>query len=391
MLPWPTIGGIEVATLRVAEAAREKGFEAVAYCPGPDCDVAVLFRERGFEIAQLERVEPSVRRPVPFLRESVRIASDLKRRRIELMHCSDILAAYYAGVAGRMRRIPVLSHVRNRYSDLPAREKAYLRPVQHFAFVSQDTWRTFALHVAQKKGSVIYDGVTQSAPMAAATEFEVGSVRSELGIEPDETVIGMVARVAPQKDYFTLIQAAVSVLKSQAKCRFVIIGDHSGAESYRMHYAEVKAALVEAGIADRFLFTGFRSDTQRLLRALDVFVLSTHVEGFPLVLLEAMEQALPVVATRVDGVPEIIHDGQTGLLHEHLDSQGLANALIAVIQDRSLGERLGRNGQTLARTEFSQERFATSVAELYNMVLLRYSRSSLIRDVVPVNGFEIPV
>ena len=100
---------------------------------------------------------------------------------------------------------------------------------------------------------------------------------------------------APLKDYFTLARAARRILQAEPQTRFLIVGDYTSAKTYREHYQGVRQVLEECCVADSFIFTGHRQDVSRLLSAFDVFVLSTHREGLPLVILEAMAQAKPVV------------------------------------------------------------------------------------------------
>jgi glycosyltransferase involved in cell wall biosynthesis len=178
-----------------------------------------------------------------------------------------------------------------------------------------------------------------------------------------------VARVAPIKDYRTLVGAAKSVISRLPMTYFLIIGDTTGAGSYQRHFEEVRSMLSDAGILEHFVFTGFRNDVDRLLAAMDVVTLVTHSEGLPLVLLEAMARGKPVVATAVGGIPEIIRDGETGLLHQHMDEQGLYVALASLLTDQVLAQRLGASGAKFVQENFSVERFASDLTGLYEDLL----------------------
>jgi glycosyltransferase involved in cell wall biosynthesis len=167
----------------------------------------------------------------------------------------------------------------------------------------------------------------------------------------------MMARVAPQKDYFTLARAARRILQAEPQTRFLIVGDCTSAETYREHYQGVLRVLEDCRVADSFIFTGHRQDVSRLLSALDVFVLSTHREGLPLVILEAMAHAKPVVATAVDGVPEIVQDGKTGLLCAHEDDVQLGEHVLSLLRDRGRATRIAEAGRQLVQTRFSTEEF----------------------------------
>jgi glycosyltransferase involved in cell wall biosynthesis len=185
----------------------------------------------------------------------------------------------------------------------------------------------------------------------------------------DAKVVGMVARVAPAKDFATLARAAARVFAVRPDVRFLVVGDHSSAESYREHYALVRQMLCAEGVSDRFIFTGHRGDVARLVGALDAFVLSTHTEGLPLVILEAMAQGKPVVATAVGGVPEVVADGETGLLHPPGDDARQAAHLLSLLGDEALAARLGVAGRRRVETDFTPERCAAEMARLYRDVL----------------------
>jgi len=178
-------------------------------------------------------------------------------------------------------------------------------------------------------------------------------------------VIGMTARVSAQKDYVTLARAAKRVLDGVPDARFVIVGDHERHDAHREHYALVQRELARLGVADAFVFTGFRSDVARVMGAFDVFVLSTHFEGLPLVILEAMAMELPVVATAVNGIPELITSDSVGLLAPHEDEEKLAGQLLALLRDPARARRVAAGGRELVERQFSARAFGESIAALY--------------------------
>jgi len=113
------------------------------------------------------------------------------------------------------------------------------------------------------------------------------------------------------------------------------------------------------------MFTGFRDDVPQLLSGLDVSVLATNFEGFGLVIVEAMAQGTPVVATDVEGVTEIITDKVTGLLHRPADDADLAEKILSLLSNRTLGESLVEAGRRLVENRFTIRQFAASIASLY--------------------------
>lgn len=362
-LPWTGVGGTEQATLRIAEAISED-YSHVMFCRKDAPPVGDFFAQAGFETVAFEPITPSYRHAFDYWRASAALARTLKEREINLVHCADVAAAFTAALAGRIARIPVLCHVRNRHNGLRQREKRFLRFVNKFAFVSKDTWQRFGYRVRSGRGVVIYDGIDTDPPPP-----EFPDIRRELGLERDTKMICSVARVAPQKDFITLSRAAAAVVRNYPNVRFVVVGDHLNLSEHRDHYANVKQALDENGLASYFIFTGFRTDVASFLSNADLFVLCTHFEGLPLVILEAMSHGLPVVATAVDGIPEIIQDGKTGLLHRHEDANQLSDLLLALLNDEPLAARLGAAAHESVKSKWSRERFAADMSALYRSLL----------------------
>lgn len=368
ILPWPSVGGTELATLRLARAVAPR-YQSKVFCLQDATKVSKLFSDQGFETVSYQPIVPSYRHLTRFLRESYALAQEFKRHEIDIVHCSDILAAYYAAVAGRMANLPVLSHVRCRHEEIRRRDANFLRAVNKFIFVSQDTWRTFGYDVSAHRGRVIYDGIDIPGPARGAdVGREKRAVLAEFGLPETTRIIGMVARVAPTKDFETLAKAAARLAPTHPDVRFMIVGDNSLEAVHREHYEEIRAVLTSLGLESRFVFTGFRADVSRLIAALDMFVLSTHVEGFPLVILEALAHAKPVVATAVGGIPEIIVNDVTGLLSPPRDEFALAAKMEAVLQFEELACRLGAAGRESVERNFSSERFAANMLNLCDRV-----------------------
>ncbi len=366
ILPFPSVGGTEHATLRIAQVVDASRFSSVAFGLPEADSVRSLFVAAGVPCTAYEPAVPSYRDIAGYFRASFRLAREFKRQRVDLVHCADLLAAHHAGLAGRLARVPVLCHVRNRFVESSWRDCSFLWPVDKFVFVSRNTWSQFGCRVSGARGMVVYDGI--DSPPAAPDAGDARSVREELGLRSDVPLIGMLARVTPQKDYPTLIKAARRVLDQRPDVRFLVAGDYE-APANRAHYKQVQQTLADYDVSHAFVFTGYREDVPRILNAVDVFVLSTHWEGLPLVILEAMSSAKPVVATAVDGIPEVVEHDKTGLLFPHEDDGQLAAHILAILNDRALAERLAAAGRQLVEARFTMERFAAHMTDVYAQLL----------------------
>ncbi len=212
---------------------------------------------------------------------------------------------------------------------------------------------------------MIYDGLDVLPSDREQSERDRAAIRSEFEISREEIVIGMLARVTPQKDYDTLVAAAKRVVDVNPAVRFMICGDHSSTPESREHFAYVRGRIEQEGLSRKFVFTGFRNDVRRLLQAFDVSVLSTHQEGLPLVLLEAMAESKPLVATAVDGVPELVSDGVNGFLVAHGDAEALAARVLELMKNPELRARLGEAGRSTVLKKFTAKQFSESLAWMY--------------------------
>ena len=181
--------------------------------------------------------------------------------------------------------------------------------------------------------------------------------------------IGIIARLAPQKGHRVLFDALPAILSRVPEARVRVVG-HEELSTV----AELRAYAAARGVAERVQFDGFRGDVPSLLRELDLVVLPSLWEGFGLGLLEAMAAGLPVVATAVGPVPEVVVDGQTGLLVPPEDPPALAEAVARVLLDPALAERLGRAGRARVEQEFTVERTVERTDALYRELLAGVGR-----------------
>lgn len=370
ILPWPGVGGVELATLRVAQAVEQYGFHSVAFCLSSAQPTIDFFTRSGLETATWEPELPDLRHLRGFIYRSLQLSRELTRREIDIVHCSDLPAGGYTALAGRLAGLPVICHIRNRFtSRLPGLQAGILKTVDRFAFVSRDTWRRFPHRVSPRRGVVVYDGIEAGTDEPHARAEHSRSVREEFGIPDAAKIVGMVARVDQQKDYLTLAKAAARVVAQQPNVRFLIVGSHSIEPIHREHYEKVKQMLSECGVTDQFIFTDFRRDVNRLMQAMDVFVLSTHYEGLPLVVLEAMALGAPVIATAVDGIPEVVTHHETGLLFPHADDEQLAAHIQALLSDPDQAAALGAAARRFISEHFNQGQFTSSLVSLYCDVL----------------------
>ncbi len=164
------------------------------------------------------------------------------------------------------------------------------------------------------------------------------AVRVSLGVDARTLLVGNVAALAPHKAQNDLLRAAARVLARRGDVRFFIVGE--GALR-----SELEALSRELGISERVVFTGFRTDALDLLRAFDLFVLSSYLEGLGTSIMDAHALGVPVVATRTGGIPELIDDGVTGLLVPPRQPEALADAILRFLGDEPLRRACAEAGR----------------------------------------------
>jgi glycosyltransferase involved in cell wall biosynthesis len=202
----------------------------------------------------------------------------------------------------------------------------------------------------------VYHGL--ETPVTDELEREGARIRRELGVAAGDFLVGNVGRLAPQKGQRHLI-GAMPMLLARVPSAHALIAGGGDLEDYLRDLAD------EVGVAERVHVLGPRRDVPALMHAIDAFVMPSIWEGFGLVLLEAMAAARPIVASRVATIPEVVVDGETGLLVPPGDAAALAEALARLAASSDLRRELGERGRERLSREFSVEKMVGDTELLY--------------------------
>lgn len=185
--------------------------------------------------------------------------------------------------------------------------------------------------------------------------------RLELGVPPDAPLVGVIARMEPEKGHPTLLEAWPLVLRHVPAARLLVVGEGSRQAALERHARRLGLLADPAAV----LFTGRRDDVAAIVAALDVAVLPSYREAQGVSLLEAMGMARPIVASRVGGIPEFVEDCVTGLLVPPRDRAALAGALVRVLADRALAQRLGTAAREVVRERYCLDAMVRRIEGLY--------------------------
>jgi glycosyltransferase involved in cell wall biosynthesis len=195
------------------------------------------------------------------------------------------------------------------------------------------------------------------------TQAPSRTLHEEFGLPAGVPLVGVVARLEPEKGHPTLLDAWPLVLREAPQARLLIVGEGSRREALEEQAREL--GLLGLGLQNTVVFTGRRDDVPAVVASLDVALLPSYREAQGVSLLEAMALARPIVASRVGGVPEFVADGVTGLLVEPRDPAALAGAIVRVLRDHALADALGRNGRALIRERYCIDVMVRRVEDLY--------------------------
>ena len=293
-------------------------------------------------------------------RQALAFARWCTRHRIELVQTVDFYTNTFALPAAAFARVPVrIGSRRGHNRDRSPAQLAMQRAAYRCAHAIVANSAAIAAHLRGER--VRPDKVTIISNGLDLADFTPAPARQ------NRRRVIVVANLRPEKGYDVLIDAAVDVLRRYPDAHFNCVG--AGPLQ-----AGLEARLAAHNIRDAFTFLGQRDDVPSLLATADMFVLPSRNESFPNVVLEAMASALPVVATAVGGVPELVDHGRTGLLCPPGDPQALADRVCRVMAHPDLAARLGAAARRDVQARFSFTRMVADIDALYRRELARRGR-----------------
>jgi glycosyltransferase involved in cell wall biosynthesis len=359
----PFRGGAEEHLLSLLTATGHYGFTPLLAAPAP------LLEMMAKELAMfgVKSVAIALPSPLNWMRFIAQLAGILKREHIDLVHCHSVIGSLCAISASRLvgsRPIVETCHGREFWREGKSIKGSFWvdrqasRFVDRFIAVSEAT----AQFLRESKGIsgdkivVIRNGRDLTSLLPPNT-LQIAKARAELGVGDEGTVL-LLGRLAKEKGHALLLDA-LKALGSRHPALTAMFAGVGPLET------QLKAMCAAAGLADRVRFLGYRRDLQRLLAAADLVVMPSISEGLPLAAIEALAAARPIVASDTGGVPEVVVDGETGLLIPTGDAGALAQAMHRLLVDPGLALRLGTNGRRFVERHFDLRGQIESTMALY--------------------------
>ena len=362
ILPFLDFGGVQTHRLTIAKYIDRDRDDIRMCCLSGYGAIAKEIEEIGIPVRSFE-VNPRIPNP----RAIYRIYKYLRREKPDIVHTAVIEANFHGVLASYLAQVAVIiAEEVGVPADRGKRGRFMNRLIVHLSdriVTKANAVRDYLIeqeNIPSTKISVIYNPVDKSL-----FERYLGDEEPPNFIDRDDAiVIGTVGRLSSEKGHIYLLKAFQLVLKEMENLELIVVGDGTLKE-YLVRFSQ------DGEFYDKVIFTGLRRDVPKLLNAMDIFVLPSLTEGLPNALLEAMCSGLPVVASKVGGVPEVVDDGINGFLVEPKDTEALADAILRVISmDEDTRREMGRKGREKVIAKFSPEMYIEKLTSLYESLLI---------------------
>ncbi len=357
------VGGLEIMVLNLLRKINRERYEPSICTFQTGGDLKKEFELMEIPIFIAERKEGWDFR-LPF-----KLSKLLTKEKIDLIHTHNAVPWLYGGIAAKILNSKLLFHTE--HANLYPEKKKLILAEKYLSNITNEIIadvKKVADYLEKEEGicpnkiKVIFNGV--DVGKYESVKINTISKKRELGINEDNLIIGIVARLNKVKDHNNLLNAFRIVSQSIDEAKLLIIGD-----------GELKQELInysnKIGIDKKVIFLGNRRDIPELLKILDVFVLSSISEGLPLTILEAMAAGVPVIATNVGGNKEVVLHEETGLLVPERDSKELADAINIVLKNKEKANLFSINGLIRVKQYFSLDQMVKKYERLYEGHLLK--------------------
>jgi glycosyltransferase involved in cell wall biosynthesis len=323
------VGGMESCVLQLVERLPRERFATTVICP-QEGELAERLRALDVEVV----VTPIGEEP-PWV--SVQLATALvQSARVDVLHAHMAPAHLLAALAGRLTGRPVLTTLHARQLSVLDLELHRSAGTHINAVCRQSYFHALGLGVDPAQLSCIPNGVDvqRFRPRTDAEATDAADLRCALALEGDAPLVGFVGRLSVEKGPEVFVRTALHLHRHFPRAHFVLIGEGP-------QRASLQALAERHGLQHCVHFAGLRADMPACYRELDLVVGSSWSEALPLALMEALASGVPVVATRVGGVPELIAHGLTGFLATPGDHEGLSTHMATLLADPALRRRMG--------------------------------------------------
>jgi glycosyltransferase involved in cell wall biosynthesis len=357
-------GGAQQVCYDLATRLHGDEFTVEVAC-APGGPLVEKLKKSGIKVHQINSLKRDFS-PIQDLKCLFQLYSLIRRGKYQIVHCHSTKAGILGRIAAWLARVPRIYFTVHGWGFYNEQEYGW---AQRILILAERLCARFSTKIICVSENDLKQGLARK--IARAGKFTLirngvamenlnrtGSLRREINATDEEVVFGMVARLHYPKDPILYLKAAKMVLESNGGCHFVLIGDGS-------LYDECLEFVSKSGLESRVHVLGFRKNARFLYSDFDVFVLSSLFEGLPLTVIEAMFAGLPVVASNVGGIPELVSDGRNGFLTIPGSPEDLAQKMLLLAKDDYLRRKMGGESSIIAKSQFALETMISQYRDLY--------------------------
>ncbi len=293
----------------------------------------------------------------------------IKNEGIDIVHCNEMKSRLYGLFMSLIFHIPVITThhnwIRNKLSTTIFEyfDAVYIRFIDRIIPVSTSVKNDLRkVAVPEKRMSVILNGI--NVREFVKNKQKAANLRNRLNIGDSEYVVGSVGRLSVEKGHRYFLKAAHKVLTKMQNVRFVIVGEGELTDEL-MEFAR------KLGIEENIIFAGYQNDVTQFYSMMDICVLPSLIEGTPMALMEAMATGVPMIASAVGGVPDIINNKENGILVEPRNHNAISNAILLLLQDRVTCDKISKNARMTILERYSSDRMTRQYENEYRKLLNR--------------------
>lgn len=349
--------GAERVILELAEYLRKEGVDVTIGVfenkQNPNLELADYAREKSFDVQVFPCKGRLDKKTIHLIKNYIETEG------VQILHSHNYKSNFYAwrAINNNIRWV-VTNHGRRfgfRLSIYNLLDSLIVRRADRIIAVSEEIYKRIkAKGIGDGRIYLVENGVN----LERFSKKVLDSLKESLGIKKEALVVGTIGSLSKEKGHLYLMKAIPKVVQKVPKTTFLLIGD--GRE--RSFLEETTSKL---NISDRVIFAGTRKDIPEILSILDLFVLPSLKEGLPMSLLEAQAAKVPVVATRVGAIPNVIKNGVTGILVPSKDSATLSDAIIQILSNKKFASEMAEKGFLRIRDHFSSEKMGEKYWSIY--------------------------
>lgn len=357
-------GGVERTRQAFAKLLPKYDFEQKLICTKTQGPLADEIRAEGVEVI-----------PVGLLSKVWEISryravlKIIKEYKPHIIHGAVFEGVLLASISGFIGRVPIIvleetSDPQNRSRKASFLFKLLTKLSDRVIGVSPSvcSYLKDVAKVEPNKIEFINYGVVPPDDIPLSSTLEL---KRKLGIKDTDVVVGSVGRLRNFHKRFTDLVEALALLKNDfPNLKLLIVGEGGDRKMIEEH-------AVTFGVSDRLIMAGFQINPHPFFKMMDIFAIASHMEAFGLVSVEAMFHKLPVIATRVGGLKDIVLHNETGILVDAHQPKQIAAAISKLVLDKQLRVRMGKSGYSRAQNEFSAQRYVNDVEKLYRELIAK--------------------